>query len=380
MHHQDILGGSNLLRQLIDSSVEFIAVVDRNLDIVLINKRYEDAMGIKSDQVQGQHLLDAVPQIRDSIQHKSILRALEGETVYLDKRPGINLSSAYVDTYYIPLILQEKIEGVIIMSRDITEMVKTEILLAEKNAELELTIERIRNHELKDKQKDNFIQMASHELKTPVTSIKGYIQYLLGLLSEKHDNAVSLELIESTLSSVDKQLSRLTKLITDLLDLTRIDRGRMDLEKEEFDLNELVEDIISDFKFNSTGHQFHIIKRTEATVFADKDRIRQVIENLLSNAVKYSPRNSNIDISIERTAQGVEVKVKDDGIGINKVDQDRVFERFYRVAGKDVHTFPGFGIGLFIASEIVSLHGGKIEVDSDEGKGATFMFSLPADK
>ena len=367
----------SFLRQLIDSSVEYVAVVDRNLNFLFINKRYEDALMVSNDWARGKNLLTTLPHIRETLQHQSIRRALQGETVYLDKRPGINMSSLFVDTYYIPLKLNETIEGVIIMSRDITEMVRTENLLAEKNRQLEETIEHLRNQEQKDKQKDNFIQMASHELKTPVTSIKGYVQFLLKFLEDDKEDELPVRLFQTTLTSVDKQVSRLTNLITDLLDLTKIDRGGLELLPEPFDLGDLLEEIAKDFRFSNTQHSFTVEKMENKIVKGDRERIRQVLVNLVSNAVKYSPRQGLIQLSMDTEPGCVIVRVKDNGIGIAREDHHRIFERFYRVTSREASTFPGFGIGLYIANEIVAMHGGKIEVESNPGDGSTFSVSLP---
>ena len=147
--------------------------------------------------------------------------------------------------------------------------------------------------------------------------------------------------------------------------------------KEQFYITGLINEIVKDLQHTSPDCVIDFIEREDASVFADKGRIGQVIINFLTNAIKYSPSCKEIAISSKVANNMVSVAVKDGGIGINKSDQQKIFERFYRVAGKDEKTFPGFGIGLFIAAEIIQRHEGKIGVASEPGNGSVFYFSLP---
>ncbi|MBN8859246.1 MAG: PAS domain-containing sensor histidine kinase, partial [Sphingobacteriales bacterium] len=229
-------------------------------------------------------------------------------------------------------------------------------------------------HDIKeiDQQKDYFISMASHELKTPVTSLKGYTQ----LLQSKYENSGDNFLITS-LNVIDKQTVRLNKLISELLDLSKIKLGNLVFEEEGFDLNMFLSEIMEEKRMINPGFVINYEYKQPAFIYADKDRIRQVVANLINNAVKYSPSSNIIGVKSEITDNEVVVTIKDNGIGISKKDQVKIFERFYRVEGKSEKTFPGFGIGLFIASEIIRRHNGKIGVMSEPGKGSVFYFSLP---
>ena len=229
-----------------------------------------------------------------------------------------------------------------------------------------------------EERKNHFIQMASHELKTPVTSIKGYVQLLLNMLKEDENAELPPLLVKSSLISIDKQVVRLTRLMSELLDLTRIESGKMELNKEVFNLNELVIDTVQDILYTNNQHTIHIFHEVGCVVEADRDRIGQVIINLLTNAIKYSPGSRRIDVTIRKAEESqVAVAVKDNGIGINYTDLEKVFERFFRASGKSEQTFPGFGIGLFISRDIVQRHGGQILVKSELGKGSEFIFVLP---
>jgi signal transduction histidine kinase len=236
-------------------------------------------------------------------------------------------------------------------------------------------------HETKmhEQRKDDFIRMASHELKTPVTSIKGYVQLLLTMLKDYDTTKanISSQAIQTSLSTIDKQIIKLNRLMTELLDLSRIDSGKLELKMQNFDLIDLVKETVDDVQ-QTTKHQILIRNKADGKFFGDKDRIGQVLLNLLTNAIKYSPRTNSIEVNVDQPAQNIiSISVKDYGIGIDKKDHERIFERFYRVEGKTEQTYPGFGIGLFIASEIISRHNGTITVESEKSKGSTFTFTLP---
>ena len=236
-------------------------------------------------------------------------------------------------------------------------------------------------HETKmhEQRKDDFIRMASHELKTPVTSIKGYVQLLLTMFRD-HDTSdanISSQAIQTSLATIDKQIIKLNRLMSELLDLSRIDSGKLELKMQNFDLVDLVKETVDDVQ-QTTQHQILVKDKADCRFFGDKDRIGQVLLNLLTNAVKYSPKTNSIEVNIYKPSQNIiSISVKDHGIGIDKKDHEKIFERFYRVEGKTEQTYPGFGIGLFIASEIINRHNGTISVESEKSKGSTFTFTLP---
>jgi signal transduction histidine kinase len=241
-------------------------------------------------------------------------------------------------------------------------------------------MEELRKLYESDVQKNNFIAMASHELKTPITSIKGYVQLLLNAFNKEKETQKPLPplLVRSSLISVDKQVARLTRLISELLDLSKIETGTLELKKEKFSLNELAIETVEDILYTNTKHKINLFHDFHAFVYADKDRIGQVMINFLTNAIKYSPNSDKIDVSITRAANDeIAFSVKDYGIGIDKDEQEKIFERFYRAQGREEQTYPGFGIGLFIAKEFVQKHGGRLTVESEKGKGSAFTFTLP---
>ena len=220
-------------------------------------------------------------------------------------------------------------------------------------------------------QKDEFLGIASHELKTPVTSIKAYAQVLERMIRSEGDEKKA-----TMVRKMDQQLNRLTGLIGDLLDVTKIQSGKMTFNPIEFDFDAVVEDIVDEMQHISSKHKIICNLESNAIVFADKERIGQVITNFLSNAIKYSTDADEIDVATYSQDGEVILSVRDYGIGISEDLQHLVFDQFYRVDGNLQHTYPGLGLGLYISAEIIKSEGGRIWVESTAGKGATFFFAL----
>lgn len=233
----------------------------------------------------------------------------------------------------------------------------------------------ITNRKNLEKQKEEFIGIASHELRTPVSSLKSYTQLLLDILGEKNDED-SVELVEK----LHKQIDRLTLLITDLLDVTRINEGRLELNKAPFDLNELIIDVAEQLQRTTERHKILFEAAGIMNVYGDKERVRQVFVNLLSNAIKYSPATDKVLLSVSASEKEVTVCVKDFGIGMTNATSKLVFDRFYRGNEQYGNTYPGLGLGLYIAADVIYRHGGKIWVESEPGKGASFYFTLPVNQ
>lgn len=223
-----------------------------------------------------------------------------------------------------------------------------------------------------EQQKDNFIAVTTHELKTPITSMKMYTQILERRFRKSGD-----EVAASTIDLVDKQLNRLSVLIGDLLDITKIESGQFTLTPSEFDYDELVKETIAALQVTTTSHKIRQRGKAKTLVTIDRERVTQVLTNLIENAVKYSPDAPNVTVSVTKAKGRLITCVSDHGIGIAKSDQPHLFERFTRVGGKSTAGYPGLGLGLFISSEILQRLGGRIWVESAKGKGSKFYFDLP---
>ncbi len=233
-----------------------------------------------------------------------------------------------------------------------------------------ISINNIHIQKLTDAKKDEFMGIASHELKTPLTSIKAYIQLL--------SDSITLKKIDESkflVEKANKSINRLNDLITELLDMTGIQHGRLNFNISDFDFIEMLNETIELIQA-SARHQIRKQTPEKLIIAGDRDRLQQVVINLISNAIKYSPAADTVHVEAYFENGSVVVKVVDHGIGISKSDVDKIFTRFYRVEG-NAHQFQGLGIGLFIASEIISRHNGKIWVESDPGKGSVFYFRIP---
>jgi two-component system CheB/CheR fusion protein len=223
-----------------------------------------------------------------------------------------------------------------------------------------------------ERQKDDFMGIASHELKTPVTSIKAYAQILQEKFRKANDTASA-----GMLGRLDMQIDKLTNLINTLLDVARIQSGQMDYDEEYFDINTFIHEIKEEIQQANPEHQIITTLKANGEVFADRARIGQVLNNLISNAVKYSPDNNKILIETELTKGEFIFSVRDYGVGVPIDQQDKIFQRFYRVSESAGNRVPGLGLGLFISAQIVKQQGGKIWLESEPGKGSQFSFSLP---
>ncbi|WP_133558598.1 ATP-binding protein [Pedobacter duraquae] len=225
----------------------------------------------------------------------------------------------------------------------------------------------------KDEQRKNdFIGMVSHELKTPLTSLNAYAQ-VLQAKAVKNEDTFGV----SALGKVTDQVKKMTTLINGFLNISRLESGKIQLNKQHFNLDQLVKEYIEDAQILSTHHKIIFEPCAPVKVFADKDKIGSVISNLISNAIKYSPSGADIEILCDIKDDVAQISVKDHGMGVPAKDLPRLFDRFYRVESEAMHLISGFGIGLYLSAEIVQHHNGKIWAESEPGKGSVFHFSLP---
>lgn len=215
---------------------------------------------------------------------------------------------------------------------------------------------------------DMFLSMTSHELKTPLTSLQLLISFLRKRLQddEHYGNAMV---------TIDTQIHRLIRLVNDLLDMSRARTDQLMLDILRFPVDTFVKGVVETVQ-RTGNHTLALSCETDVEVEADKDRIEQVLVNLLTNAIKYSPETSIVNVRVREDRETHEVifAVQDEGIDIAPEAQEHIFEQYYRSQSQK---YAGLGIGLYIASEIIKRHNGKIWVESEEGKGSTFYFTLP---
>ena len=222
-----------------------------------------------------------------------------------------------------------------------------------------------------EREREDFISVATHELKQPVTSIKLLAQ-LLAIEIQKGKDIKAASLSQSLI----EQINKMEDLLNFLLDLTRIQTGKIALKKEKFKLQDLFKQIETSIKQTYPKYKLVITNYKNTYVLADKERIRQVIVNLLTNAIKYSPESNLINLTTIRKKSTIIISVRDFGIGIAKNQQEMIFNRFYRVGERKTQV-SGLGLGLYITSEILKKHTSRLCVESSPGKGSTFYFTLP---
>lgn len=231
-------------------------------------------------------------------------------------------------------------------------------------------IDDITAHKEMEKRKDDFVNIASHELKTPITSMKLFVDVLLRRKTYDQKS-------DKMLTSVKNQILRLQDLVSDLLDVSRLQTGKLTFRKEEFRLDKVVAETVEELQQITTETEIVVVKKTPIVIYADKFRIMQVVTNLVTNAVKYSAPNTTINVAIRRKSNYAVVSVQDFGIGIPPDHQRKIFQRLYQAPGSQARAFRGLGMGLYICREIIRRHHGKIWVESEKGKGSTFYFTLP---
>ncbi|MEO8108895.1 MAG: chemotaxis protein CheB [Ginsengibacter sp.] len=229
----------------------------------------------------------------------------------------------------------------------------------------------IQEQKIKEKEKDDFVSIASHELKTPLTSAKAFVQLLEHGLKRKNDD--DLIFAEKASASID----RINELVAELLDVSKIQHGKFGLKVTSFDFNKMLIDVIESVQMITPSHKIMLENSVHQKVSGDHDRLGQVVNNLLNNAVKYSPKSDEILVRSSMQSGEIKVSVNDNGIGISKKNLNKVFDRYYREEGRAMQ-FQGLGISLSISKEIIQRHNGKIWAESEPGKGSTFYFTLSA--
>ncbi|KKQ66982.1 MAG: Integral membrane sensor hybrid histidine kinase [Candidatus Daviesbacteria bacterium GW2011_GWA2_38_24] len=222
-----------------------------------------------------------------------------------------------------------------------------------------------------EQRKDDFLRIVSHELKTPITTIKGYSQFLASQLKKSKNSKHSYYV-----SQITAQADKMNSLIDDFLNTTKIESGQMTFKTREFDLHELTSEVVDEIQRLQKNQRIKLKSKANIKVFGDRQRIGQVLSNLIYNAIKYSPEDKKIKIQVMPNTRNVIVSVEDSGIGIPKNKQQNIFSKYYRTE-KGQQKADGLGLGLYISKEIIKHHKGKIWVESEEGKGSKFSFTLP---
>jgi PAS domain S-box-containing protein len=340
-------------KAMIENSTDVIAVMDRQGKVLYASPASERVTGftpkeLKTMDLQTRLSDDNTEEVKQF--YTDVLQTQAKAKTLVHKFLNKQGEWLWIENTLTNLLHHSSVKGVVSNFRDVTETLFIE------------------------KQKDDFIGIATHELKTPVTSIKAYAQILLSRFrKDGNDSAANL------VDKMDGQLNKLISLIGDLLDVTRIEGDRLPLNEGVYEFNDLVKETTEELQRTTDNHKIILHIGNGVDVYGDRERIGQVLNNLITNAIKYSPASIDIKVSTITDSSTITVSVEDKGVGIPTEKQDKVFERFFRVSGPENQSFPGLGLGLYISHEIIKRQGGKIWVESEKGKGSTFCFSLPID-
>ncbi|MDB4937367.1 MAG: hypothetical protein JWP87_4339 [Labilithrix sp.] len=344
------------LQHIHHSMIDSVVVCDAGGHITHINEAETRLTGVEPKQVLAHTLgdyaklldlrhLDATPFGPEEL---PLARALAGETVmsapFVSERTGRKVymrcnATAIRDA-------AGEIIGAVAVDRDVSQVFEFDVL------------------------KDQFIRVAAHELKTPVAIMKGYAELILRSAQDLPP------VLAGSLQAIDRGAKRIDRLVGDLLDVSQLQLGRMELRREKVDLSELVDVVTRKAALTTKKHDVRVVECESVVVNADRVRLERVLEKLLDNAIRYSPRGGPIEVSVAAKEHAAVVCVRDHGVGIPRDKQDRIFERFYRAHTDTPHDYGGMGVGLYISREIVRQQGGRMWFESEEGGGSKFCFSL----
>ncbi len=356
----------SILKSIFDSTDDVWFFIAPDYSVLFFNqKAYENGKLYHGKELKaGDNILDYALDTKNNVSEpfiESFQKALEGHHIKDVKRIDYENSSHWFESKFVPVYHEGKLTGVSITITDVSKEKLLELEQVKNKAEITNLLRR----------REEFMSIASHELKTPITGMKGFIQTL-----ERKAAEDKLEWYENLLHRADLQINKLTNLINELLDVSRIESGNLVLITSRFSLKQLVFDCLQILQPISHTHQIEVGLSMDVEVCGDKNRLEQVICNILSNALKYSPNGSKISIRSKSTSEYVALSVKDEGSGIPKEKLSLLFNRFYRVDESNMNK-SGLGLGLYISKDIVERHKGRIEVKSEEGKGSEFTIYLP---
>jgi PAS domain S-box-containing protein len=352
----DLRQNQQRLQSILDTMAEGVGIIDARGNLVYVNTMAQQIFGLNADELKGRSFFDAqwrsqkVNGMPLADQEHPVAQMLEGSHAVHDQEIGIQSSPGeriFISINAAPMFGQQaELTGGIVTFMDVT------------------------NRRKLMQQKDEFISVASHELKTPLTTLKAALQ----VLDRMKDNP-SPGIMNKLINQSNKSLTKLSNLVADLLNVNRITQGQLHLRKKPFMLSEVIEDCCHHIR--SAGTHTIIIKGNPAFIVnADEQQIDQILINFINNAVKYAPESKEIIVSIEQTNSYARISVQDKGPGVPEAKIPHLFDRYFRGDYSGIQ-FSGLGLGLYICAEIIKKHGGEIGVDTTEGQGSTFWFTLP---
>ncbi|NVJ01609.1 PAS-domain containing protein [Myxococcus sp. AM009] len=357
---------NSVLRATFDSIAEGVIVVDLNKRVTAFNKRFLDIWGLTEEMMVDRDAERVLERSAGGVKHSesftSRIRERFEASAQVDVEVVELLDGRILERKSLPQRMGGTIIGRVWSYREVT---------AERRAEAER--ERLlREAQEAIRVRDDFLSIAAHELKTPLTPLKLHLQMLRQQRAEA-DGAPARHVDKSLM-----QVSRLTGLVNDLLDTSRIQEGRLTLKHGPVVLQELSHDVVSEMRLSSAHHRVEYeAPEAPLVVLGDADRLAQVLVNLMENAFKYSPSGGTVHVRMAREERHAHGSVQDEGIGIPRDQQEHLFERFFRARNAPISGFGGLGLGLYICRDIVERHGGRLWVESELGRGSTFHFTVP---
>lgn len=343
---KDISGQGQQLKAVFNSMIEGVILTDKSGRIASINQAIEKIFGITRQDVEGKIFLEAIRNNDISEIVNSIINT--GKSVSREIALTYPVQRIF-EVNATPIFYNNLISGCLVVIHDVTGI-----------------------RQLENMRRD-FVANVSHELKTPLTSIKGFVETLLsGALEDKENNRNFVKIIQN-------HTERLDKLVDDLLSLSHLESQGIVIDKKEFNLTLQVKEVILGFKSQIKDKGLEVVDQLpqDFIINADKDRIEQVLINLINNAIKFNKEKGFIKIYNQDLDGNIKIIIEDSGMGIPQRDIPRIFERFYRVDKARSHELGGTGLGLSIVKHIVELHGGHVGIESTEGLGSKFWFILP---
>ncbi len=345
------------VRATLDSIADAILVVDAEGRVANANRAALDLLGARAKS----ELMVSVPDLAARVRWRRAdgspfppdgfptLRALRGETLRgyeaVFRRPGGQDVFVTVSAAPVRVRPDGPVRLAVAVLRDVSEERRF------------------------DELRDEFLSTAAHEFKTPLAVIKAYAQ----LLRKRSDEEAP------ALQVINRQVDRLSRLVQQLLDVSRFRLGGPEMRRERFDLGEQLAQALERRRDRAEGHRLLLVERAPAPVYADRERIGQVLDNLIDNAVKFSPGGGDIEAALRTLERDAEISIRDAGVGIPREKQGRVFERYFRAHAGTADDYGGMGVGLDMSREIVARHGGRMWFESEPGVGSTFSFTLPLD-
>jgi signal transduction histidine kinase len=338
---------------IVETVREPLIILDKDLNIKSANKAFFDTFQVNKKETYNKPIFTLGNGQWDIPELKKLL---------LDILPKDN----FLYDYEVGHKFEDIGEKIMLLNarRIILEGQNTHLIL--------LAIEDVTDKRKIEHQKDDFIAIASHELKTPLTSIKLLTQ-VLKMQTIKNADEKSIAITEK----IEAQVNRLTDMMTSFTNVYKLQTSAMELNAVSINVYKMVQDVLETFELISETHTVKLLGTTKKKIVADKERLEQVLINLISNAIKYSPDAKKVVVKIKNDKKNLSISVQDFGIGIPKDQQAKIYNRFYRIKGVTEKNIEGLGLGLFISNQIVKEHGGVIKLKSTKNAGSTFTVVLP---